>query len=58
MQMLQRMGWTQGTPLGRKREGYVNPITVEVRTARKGLCTAGEDVSSARSKNKVPDYQG
>ncbi|KAK6109232.1 G-patch domain family protein [Brugia pahangi] len=35
--MLQRMGWKQGTGLGRKEDGITEPVISEVRPNRAGL---------------------
>ena len=42
MRMLQNMGWKQGTPLGRNNEGYVAPITFDVKVGRGGLTSCEE----------------
>ncbi|VDM96711.1 unnamed protein product [Thelazia callipaeda] len=35
--LLQRMGWKQGSGLGRREDGITEPVISEVRTARAGL---------------------
>ncbi|XP_019849433.1 PREDICTED: protein SON-like isoform X1 [Amphimedon queenslandica] len=39
MKMLKRMGWREGQPLGKGKEGYIEPIPVDVKTDRQGLST-------------------
>eukprot|EP00794_Sanderia_malayensis_P000297 gene297-923_t len=61
LEMLQKMGWKRGEPLGKNRQGYINPIQLEVRTDRKGLATVDEDFSAPRNKkrpNSFFDVQG
>lgn len=42
MQMMQNMGWKQGTPLGKSQEGYVAPIAFDVKVGRSGLASNDE----------------
>jgi len=43
MKMLQKMGWTHGKPLGKKGEGYIAPIQVDIRVGRMGLMGEEEE---------------
>ena len=40
--MLTGMGWRHGQPIGKNKEGYTEPIPVDVRFGRQGLCTREE----------------
>lgn len=42
MRMMQNMGWKEGTPLGKKKEGYVAPIIFDVKVGRTGLASIEE----------------
>ena len=50
--LLKKMGWTNGMPLGKRREGFVNPIPIDVRAAKKGLSTIDEEISMMRGGKK------
>jgi len=39
MKMLKKMGWQEGQPLGKKGEGHVEPIALDVKVDRSGLST-------------------
>lgn len=39
--LLERMGWRAGTGLGKNREGITVPLSVDIKTDRKGLCVNG-----------------
>ncbi|CAB4011305.1 rna-binding 5 [Paramuricea clavata] len=41
--MLQAMGWTAGTGLGKARQGIVNPISAKMRNRTAGLGLKGSD---------------
>ena len=41
--LLERMGWREGQGLGKFREGQIEPLSLEVKTNRKGL-VSNEDV--------------
>jgi len=61
LRLLQKMGWTHGQPLGKNRAGFVNPLSFEIRTDRRGLSTADETVNALKPKRKGPpvvDVQG
>ena len=61
LRLLQKMGWTYGQPLGKSRAGFVNPLSFEIRTDRRGLSTAEETVNTMKPKRKGPpvvDVQG
>ena len=36
MKMLKKMGWQEGQPLGKKGEGNVEPIAMDVKVDRSG----------------------
>jgi len=36
MKMLKKMGWQEGQPLGKKGEGHVEPIALDVKVDRSG----------------------
>ena len=36
--LLERMGWRAGTGLGKNREGIKVPLSVDIKTDRRGLC--------------------
>lgn len=36
MKMLMRMGWEMGKPLGKRGDGHVEPIPVDVKVDRQG----------------------
>jgi len=40
--MLKKMGWEQGEGLGRHKHGEVDPITMDIKTDKKGLSAADE----------------
>ncbi|XP_047127988.1 protein SON isoform X1 [Hydra vulgaris] len=42
MRMMQKMGWQQGRPLGKKQEGFLAPIAVDIKVGRGGLYSADE----------------
>ena len=48
MRMLRNMGWEQGTPLGKSREGYVAPIVFDVKVGRSGLASHEEQPQRGR----------
>ena len=54
LRLLQKMGWTHGQPLGKNRAGFLNPVTFEVRTDRRGLSTAEETEVTLKAKRKGP----
>lgn len=39
MKLMMKMGWQEGQPLGKKGEGHIEPIPVEVKVNRSGLST-------------------
>ncbi|EJW80959.1 hypothetical protein WUBG_08133 [Wuchereria bancrofti] len=54
--MLQRMGWKQGTGLGRKEDGITEPVISEVRPNRAGLGLKNEikfELSKKQDKNNI-----
>ncbi|XP_065057824.1 protein SON-like isoform X2 [Rhopilema esculentum] len=54
LRLLQKMGWTYGQPLGKNRAGFVNPLFFEIRTDRRGLTTAEDNVQTLKAKRKGP----
>lgn len=38
MRMLMKMGWELGQPLGKSRQGHIEPIPIDVKTDRQGRC--------------------
>lgn len=36
MRLMMKMGWKQGEPLGKSRQGFIEPIPVDVKTDRQG----------------------
>ena len=36
MKLMKRMGWREGEPLGKTKEGHIEPIPVDVKTDRQG----------------------
>ena len=37
MKLMKRMGWREGEPLGKAKEGHIEPIPVDVKTDRQGI---------------------
>jgi len=37
--LLERMGWRAGTGLGKHRAGITVPLSVDIKTDRRGLCS-------------------
>ena len=37
MKLMKRMGWREGEPLGKTKEGHIEPIPVDVKTDRQGI---------------------
>ena len=56
MKLMQKMGWQPGQVLGRRGEGYAEPIAVQVKIDRKGLSSNLEKM--APKKTSVLDVQG
>lgn len=54
MFLLQKMGWKQGTGLGKNNEGSVEPLMLDVKVDRKGLVTSGESKKGGGTGPKVP----
>ena len=44
--LLEKMGWRQGEGLGRKKEGSIFPLALDIKTDRKGLVSHEETVKS------------
>ena len=42
MKLLQKMGWKPGQVIGKRGEGYAEPIALTVKIDRKGLSTGKE----------------
>lgn len=57
MKLLQKMGWKPGQVIGKRGEGYAEPITLTVKIDRKGL-SAGKEKAAKKSTPAVLDLQG
>lgn len=57
MKLLQKMGWKPGQVIGKRGEGYAEPIAVTVKIDRKGL-SAGKEKAAKKGAPAVLDLQG
>lgn len=57
MKLLQKMGWKPGQVIGKRGEGYAEPIALTVKIDRKGL-SAGKEKAAKKSTPAVLDLQG
>ena len=57
MKLLQKMGWKPGQVIGKRGEGYAEPIALTVKIDRKGL-SAGKEKATKKSAPTVLDLQG
>lgn len=57
MKLLQKMGWKPGQVIGKRGEGYAEPIAVTVKIDRKGL-SAGKEKATKKGAPAVLDLQG
>uniref|UniRef100_A0A915AJ97 Protein SON n=2 Tax=Parascaris univalens TaxID=6257 RepID=A0A915AJ97_PARUN len=51
--LMQKMGWTPGEGLGKDRDGPLEPLTLDVKSDRKGLVSSDEIHSSKKSHGVV-----
>lgn len=56
MKLMQKMGWQPGQVLGKRGEGYAEPIAVQVKIDRRGLSSNTEKATT--KKTSVLDVQG
>ncbi|XP_022783520.1 protein SON-like isoform X3 [Stylophora pistillata] len=56
MKLLQKMGWKPGQVIGKRGEGYAEPIALTVKIDRKGL-SAGKEKATKKSAPTVLDLQ-
>lgn len=57
MKLLRKMGWKPGQVIGKRGEGYAEPIALTVKIDRKGL-SAGKEKAAKKSTPAVLDLQG
>ncbi|KAL9968553.1 hypothetical protein ACROYT_G020661 [Oculina patagonica] len=57
MKLLQKMGWKPGQVIGKRGEGYAEPIALTVKIDRKGL-SAGKEKAAKKGASAVLDLQG
>ena len=57
MKLLQKMGWKPGQVIGKRGEGYAEPITLTVKIDRKGL-SAGKEKATKKGAPVMLDLQG
>ena len=57
MKLLQKMGWKPGQVIGKRGEGYAEPITLTVKIDRKGL-SAGKEKATKKGAPAMLDLQG
>jgi len=57
MKLLEKMGWKPGQVIGKRGEGYAEPIALTVKIDRKGL-SAGKEKAAKKSAPAVLDLQG
>ena len=57
MKLLQKMGWKPGQVIGKRGEGYAEPIALTVKIDRKGL-SAGKEKATKKGAPTVLDLQG
>ena len=58
MKLLQKMGWKPGQVIGKRGEGYAEPIALTVKIDRKGLSAGKEKAAKKSSTPAVLDLQG
>ena len=46
--LLEKMGWRQGEGLGRRKEGTIAPLALDIKTDRKGL-VSNEDIVKSKT---------
>ena len=57
MKLLQKMGWRPGQVIGKRGEGYVEPIALTVKVDRKGLISQGHEKPGSK-RQQITDVQG
>ena len=57
MKLLQKMGWKPGQVIGKRGEGYAEPIALTVKIDRKGLST-GKEKATKKGASAMLDLQG
>ena len=57
MKLLQKMGWKPGQVIGKRGEGYAEPIALTVKIDRKGLST-GKEKATKKGASATLDLQG
>lgn len=57
MKLLQKMGWKPGQVIGKRGEGYAEPIALTVKIDRKGLST-GKEKATKKGPPAMFDLQG
>lgn len=57
MHLLQKMGWTPGEGLGKNRDGSTDPLSLDVKTDKKGL-SAIDDLRKGPALPSVFDLSG
>lgn len=57
MKLLQKMGWKPGQVIGKRGEGYAEPIALTVKIDRKGLST-GKEKATKKGAPAMLDLQG
>ena len=57
MKLLQKMGWKPGQVIGKRGEGYAEPIALTVKIDRKGLST-GKEKATKKGPPAMLDLQG
>lgn len=57
MKLLQKMGWKPGQVIGKRGEGYAEPIALTVKIDRKGLST-GKEKATKKGAPTMLDLQG
>lgn len=55
MHLLQKMGWKPGEGLGKNNEGQLEPLALDVKTDKKGLTAAVEELMYGKSKGRSGD---
>lgn len=53
--MLEKMGWSQGTGLGKQKDGILEPISHRVKNTKTGLRSIGEREHKLHSSSSVPE---
>ena len=56
MKMLQNMGWKEGEPLGKSKEGFIVPIAVDLKVGRHGLYAEEEMPRNFPQQYQTPQH--